>query len=276
VSKKAVNGILSVLLLVVLIVQIYPVVWIFSSSLKSSVEFREKSPFSLPASFNFTNYVEVFKHSRIVDYFANSFLVTAVSVLFIVLLSCMAGFALQKFRFKINRTLLVLFLSGLMIPIQVTLIPLFQIYQSVGLLDTYFSVILPQIGFGLPISIFLFSTFFEHVPNEILEAAVIDGCSIYAAFAKIAAPIALNAAVTVIILNAIFIWNEFIFANTFLNTDALKTLPLGLMDFIGDRGLTNWGMTFAAISISVLPLMLVYFAMNKRIMEGSAAGAVKN
>jgi raffinose/stachyose/melibiose transport system permease protein len=276
VRAKTTGAMTWVVLVVFLMVQVYPIFWIFTSSLKTTIEFREKSPFSLPSSLNFANYVEVLTNSNILKYFINSMYVTAVSIVCIVLLSCMAGFALQKFRFKISKWLLILFLSGLMIPIQVTLIPLFQIYLSVGFLDTYWSVILPQIGFGLPISIYLFATFFEYLPNEILEASIIDGCNIYTAFMRIAVPSSMNAAMTVVILNAIFIWNEFVFANTFLSRDVLKTLPLGLMDFISERGQTNWGMTFAAIAISTLPLMLIYFAMNKRIMEGATAGAVKN
>lgn len=263
-------------LLILLVVQVYPVFWILMSSFKTKVEFRESSPFALPATLDFSNFVKVFTESNIMRYFANSLVVTLISVALIVSLSCIAGFAIQKFRFEINRYVLMLFLAGIMIPLQVTLIPLFQIYSKVGWLNSYISVILPQVGFGLPVSIFLFATYFEHLPDEILEAALIDGCSVYGAFRWVAAPMSLNSAVTVTIISGIYIWNEFIFANTFLSSDKLKTLPLGLMDFISDRGLTDWGMTFAAISISILPLIVVYFILNKRIVEGMAAGAVKN
>lgn len=267
---------LKIVLFMILLCQVYPVLWIIISSFKSQTEFRESSPFALPGEINFQNYISVLTNSNILKYFLNSVIVTLISVTLIVLLSCICGFGLQKLRFRINRLILVVFLSGIMIPVQVTLIPLFQIYNRFGWLDSYISVVLPQVGFGLPIAIYLYSTFFEYLPNEILEASFIDGCNIYSSFIKVASPVSFNSAMTVIIVNAIYIWNEFIFANTFLNQDRLKTLPLGLMDFISERGLTDWGLTFASIAISIFPLIVVYFLLNRRIVEGMAAGAVKS
>lgn len=259
----------------ILLIQIYPILWIFMSSLKSAVEFRENSSYALPETLYFQNYVDLFSNNKMFIYYKNSIIITVAAILLIIVCSSFAGFALKKFRVKYARMILVFFLAGMMIPIQVTLIPLFQIYGNLGMTNTYLSVILPQVGFGLPVAIYLFAQFYEYLPNEVLEASVIDGCSIPKMFTSIVMPLSKNSAITVAVVNTIFVWNDFIFANTFISKEELKPLPLGLMDFIGDRGQTDWGMTFTAIAASVVPLMIFYFILNKKVIEGMAVGAVK-
>ena len=135
---------------------------------------------------------------------------------------------------------------------------------------------MPQIGFALPIAIFLFTAFYEFIPKEMYEAAIVDGCEIRQLFTRIVIPMARNTIVTVTTINAINIWNEFMLANTFVSDTQMKTLPLGLYDYIGEYGYIDWGQTFAAIAISVLPTLFVYSFLNKKIISGMAAGAVKS
>ncbi|WP_286172008.1 carbohydrate ABC transporter permease [Gracilibacillus phocaeensis] len=259
-----------------MIIQVYPIVWIFLSSLKNETEIQNGNPFTLPEDFfNFNNYIQVWETSQIGTYFINSSIVTVITIILIVLLSSSAGFAIEKMKFKSSNLLLLFFLFGIMIPVQATLIPLFTLYNTLGLLNTHISLILPQVGFALPISIYLFVGFYKYIPNEMIEAATIDGCNIYTIFRKIILPLSKNTIVTVVAFNSIFIWNEFVFAHTFINEATMKTLPVGLQDFIGQYGATDWGSTFASMVIATLPVLIIYFILNRSVIEGMALGSTK-
>ena len=172
--------------------------------------------------------------------------------------------------------LMAFFLFGMMVPIFSCLVPMFQIYNRIGLRNTYWALVLPQIGFGLPMCIYLYTGFFKFMPDSLLEAAVIDGATMGTTFRKIVVPMAKNTTMTVLTYNFVFVWNEFTYANTFISSSDMKTLPIGLNDFVGQFGRVDWGSTFAAIVISILPTLIVYFILNRNIIEGMAAGAVKS
>lgn len=258
----------------ILLVQIYPVVWLILSSLKSSIELTSR-PFSLPSTWLFDNYAAVIRDSNIFLYIKNTAIVTVSCIVLIVLLSATIGFALEKMHFKFNAKLLAFFTLGIMIPVQVTLIPLFIMYKNFGLLNSYTALILPQVGFALPLSVLIFTRFYKYVPNEIIEAAVMDGCNIYQVFYRIMLPLTNNTIITVASIQFIFIWNDFIFSNTFTNDSQYKTIAVGLQEFIGAFGATDWGQTFAAISISILPIIAIYLILNKNVMAGMSEGSVK-
>ena len=260
---------------IILAVQIYPIFWIFMTSLKTTDEIQSKSTFALPATFNLQNYVRAIETSNLGLYFKNSILVLFITIVALVLFSSTAAFALEKMKFRINQGILSFFLLGITIPIHVTLIPLFQVYRDTHLLNTYWALIVPQIGFNLPLSIYLFITFYKFIPNTIMEAAAIDGASIWRIFSHIMLPMSKNCIITVVTMNSIFIWNEFVFANTFISDSNLKTIPIGLFDYIGAKGMVDWGATFSAISIFLLPVLIVYFLLNKGIIAGMTTGAVK-
>jgi len=180
----------------------------------------------------------------------------------------------------INSTLSVfswgfVFLMGIVVPVQIALVPLFIDYSNIGLLDTHLSIIIPLAGFALPMSLFLFMSFFSYVPREVYEAASIDGAGPYRIFARITLPMSLNTVITVVMVNAIFIWNEFVFANTFVLTEDFKTIPLGLQNYIGNMGKTDWTATFSAVAITVTPLLLVFLALNKAMIYGLESGSTK-
>ena len=261
---KIIKIIQYVIALALVVIQAFPLIWIFVTSFKNIDEFRSSNPFSLPKTFSLTNYMKIFDKGDILVYFKNSVLITGISVIFIVLLSSTAAFAISKFQFKICKIASGYFMLGIMIPIQVALVPLFQIYTKMHLTNSYLSLILPQIGFALPIAIFLFTAFYEFIPKEMYEAAIVDGCEIRQLFTRIVIPMARNTIVTVTTINAINIWNEFMLANTFVSDTQMKTLPLGLYDYIGEYGYIDWGQTFAAIAISVLPTLFVYSFLNKK------------
>jgi raffinose/stachyose/melibiose transport system permease protein len=136
--------------------------------------------------------------------------------------------------------------GGIIVPVQIALVPLFIDYSKINMLDTYQSMIIPLAGFSLPISIYLFSSFFGFIPRETYEAASMDGAGPYRIFGQITLLLSVNTIVTVVMVNSIFIWNDFIFANTLVLSEELKTIPLGLMNYIGAMGKTDWTATFAA------------------------------
>ena len=260
---------------VILIVQSYPIFWIFMTSFKTSDEIRSKSTFALPESLNIDNYIRAIETSNLGLYLKNSLIVLIITITCLVLFSSTAAFAIEKMQFKINKAVLSFFLIGITIPIHVTLIPLFQIYRATGLLNTYWALIVPQIGFNLPLSIYLFVSFYKFIPNAIMEAAAIDGASVWKIFFSIVLPMSKNSIITVITMNTIFVWTEFVFANTFISRSELKTIPIGLFDYIGAKGMVDWGATFSAISIFLIPVLIIYFILNKGIIAGMTTGAVK-
>jgi raffinose/stachyose/melibiose transport system permease protein len=229
----------------------------------------------LPSSITLDNFARAFEMANLGRFTLNSFIVTGASSVFIVILGMMGAYALQVLRFKGSRIVLGVFLLGIIVPVQVALVPLFISYSRVGLLNSYQSMIIPLVGFALPISIYLFSSFYQYIPREIYDAASIDGAGPYRIFFGITMPLSVNTVITVTFVNAIFIWNDFIFANTFVLDDNMKTIPLGLQNFIGEMGSVDWTATFAAVCFEVTPLLLVFLVLNRVIVYGLESGATK-
>ena len=205
----------------------------------------------------------------------NSLKITGISLILIVALSATAGFAISKFNIRFNRGIYAFFTFGIMVPVQITLIPLFIFYSKMGVLNTSFSMILPQVGFALPLSVMMFVSFYSFVPNELIEASIVDGCSSYRIFGQIVFPLARNTVITIASMYSILIWNDFIFANTFISDSKAKTVAMGLKDYVGAFGNVDWGSTFAAIVITILPPLVIYFLLNKWVTAGMTMGATK-
>ena len=252
-----------------LIIQGYPVIWLIVAGFRPNIELLTE-PFSFPKSFTLENFIRIFTESNIITYIKNSAIISVVSLVFIVLISSMASFAIAKMKFTGRKKIYRYFLIGLTIPYAVTLIPLFTMFAKIGLINTRISVILPLLAFQLPVSIMLF------IPDEIIEAAVIDGASIYGIYTKVIIPLSLNTIMTVLAMNFITVWNDYTFSLVFINSTELKTISIGLADFIGPRGLKDWGATYAAIAMSVFPTLVIYFSLNKRMTAGMTLGAVKS
>lgn len=273
-KKKIGKLIFSLVILFFLIIQLYPIVWLFMASIKPTVELSS-TPFALPHNPTMDNFVKVLSDGKIGLYMWNSIKVTGISLLLIIALSATAGFALAKFKFRVTKKVYAFFTFGIMVPVQITLIPLFIFYSKLGILNTSFSLVLPQVGFALPLSVMMFYSFYSFLPNELLEAAIVDGCNTYRIFSKIVFPLARNTVITIASMYSILIWNDFIFANTFISESAAKTVAMGLKDYVGAFGNVDWGSTFAAIAITILPPMLIYFALNRWVTAGMTMGATK-
>ncbi len=274
-QKRLFSIIGKVLIVVFLIIEIYPIFWILVSSLKSTQEFNLTASYSLPRTLVFDNYIEAWNRGKMNIYFKNSAIVVFVSLFFIVILSVTSAFALTKMKWKLRNLTLNIFLSGIMVPTAVVLIPLYTMYNLSGLINTRLSLIITYIAFGLPLSIFLLKGYMTALQDEILEAAVIDGASIYQILYRIVFPLMKTGIVTVSVIQFMFLWNDLMFTMTFISDTSLKTVQTGLLYFSDQYGNRDWGAIFASIAIAVMPTLIIYVALNKMVIEGMSSGAVK-
>ncbi|MCK4418879.1 carbohydrate ABC transporter permease [Candidatus Aerophobetes bacterium] len=261
-----------VIVLIMVGLMTYPLIWMIYSSLKTDREIY-LFPFSLPHKMQLGNWVQAWKLGNLGRYFINSVFITSISVFLVALLSSMAGYAFARLTFKGRDFLFYTFLLGLILPAQILIIPLFTFFDKIGILNTYFALILPYIAWGLPLSIYIFKSFFLTLPEDIADAAKIDGCSLFGLYWRIMLPLIRPALVTIAILQSIGIWNEFLLALLFIYDDELKTIPVGLLAFYGYHNV-NYKLVFSALSITTIPIIIVYFIFEKQIVSGLTTGAL--
>jgi len=257
-----------------LVVVLYPLLWMLLSSFKTNAEFSLEPFWSLPSALHWQNYVDAWT-SGMSTYFLNSVLAVFPSLALILLISVAAGFALEVMLWRGRNTILLIFLAGIMVPLQMVLLPLFTIYFQAGLIDTRWALILTYTAFGLPLSVFLMAGFFKAVPRAVIEAAVLDGANIYQIFYRVALPMVANGLVTIALVQFFFLWNDLLFSLTFISSDSNRTIQTGLLNFTGEHGSVDWGPTFAAISLAVIPTLLLYVVLNQKVIKGLTAGSVK-
>jgi raffinose/stachyose/melibiose transport system permease protein len=265
------------LLTVVLLVfiELVPLVWLMLSSLKQESEFSANAVWALPDGVYWQNYITAWTTGNMGIYFRNSIIATFPSLALILALSVAAGFGLEVMRWRGRHAMLLLFLAGIMIPLQMVLLPLFTIYFRTGLVNNLLSLIITYTAFGLPLSIFLMAGYFRAVPREIIEAAAIDGASIFRTFWQVCLPIVRNAILTVGLVQFFFIWNDLLLSLTFISDNDLRTVQTGLLNFVGQYGQVRWGPTFASICMAVFPTLAIYLVLNQKVMKGLSAGSVK-
>jgi len=256
------------------VTQLYPLIWLLLYSLKTNSEIMSGQFFALPKSLQWNNYTEAFTSGNYMKYIGNSVIVTATTLILTIVFSGMVSYAITRFRWKYGSIVLLIFMIGIMIPIQSTLLPLMIIFKNMHILNTHLSIIIPYVAFSIPIAVFILSGFLRGIPHEIEESAMIDGASIYRTFFSIILPITVPPIMTVTILTFISIWNEYIIAATFLSSDSLKTLPFGLNSFVGQYT-ANYGAIGAFLVLGALPVIIVYFILSDKITKGMVAGAVK-
>lgn len=259
---------------------VFPMAWVAYSSLKSDAAiFRDT--FAVPAfgALHTENYVQAWHEAQFGSYFLNSVLVTASSVGLIVLLGAMAAYALARFYHPLGRAVFWLFLAGLMIPAQLAVVPLFFELRDIGLLNTRAGLVLVYTANGLPFAIFILAGFFRSLPRTLYEAATIDGCGEWSAFWRVLLPLARPGLVTVAIFQFIGVWKEYFFAFMLVSGDvdgSARTLPLGLANLsITAQYRANYGMLFAGIVLVTLPIFAIYLLLQRQIVKGVAAGAIK-
>lgn len=249
-----------------------PFFFMVNTSLKSQFEFLQ-SPWSIPTSLYLDNFISIFQ-SSFATYFVNSIIISLTSVILVVIFASLVSYPLARIKFKLSQPVYLLFLVGMMIPVHSTLIPIFVLTQKIGLYNNLWGLLGPYIAFALPVSIVIFVQFMKEIPNELVEAARIDGAGHFGIFWRVLFPLLTPAVSTVFIYNFIHTWNEFIFALVLVQSDKSMTLPLGLREFYGEFSVDIPAM-MAALTLASLPLLLVYFVAQRRVVEGLAAGSVK-
>lgn len=260
-------------LIVLAIVYITPLIWVVSVSIKSRAEVF-KSPFALPESIQWDNYAVAWNAGHLGQASLNSIIVCVVTLLVSMILGAMVAFAIGRMKWKMSDAVMAYFMLGMMIPVHCILIPLFTSFSKRGLTDSLIGIMLPYITFALPTVIFVLSGFFRTMPNEMFEAACIDGCSIYGCFFRIALPLAKTGFAVTCMMTFVNTWNELLLAMVFISEPLKKTLPVQLTAFVGPYS-TNYTQMFAAIVIAVMPSIIVYSMFSNQIVEGLTSGAVK-
>lgn len=270
-SERIVTALLVILLLLIVV---YPLIWLLLSSVKAPAEFSANPVYALPETFHWQNYVDAWNDGMSI-YFRNSVLATFPSLFLTLALGVSAAFGIEIMNWKLNNTVLLIFLTGILIPVQMVLLPLYTAYNRLELLNNLWGLILTYTTFGLPLTVFLMAGYFKAVPREVLEAAIMDGATIYQVFFRVALPMVMNAIITVALVQFLFIWNDLIFSLTFISDTELRTIQTGLLNFVGRFGQREWGPTFASVSMTIIPLLLLYLLLNRYVMKGLTAGSVK-
>jgi len=261
------------LLGVTTVVMLYPVFIMVLSAFKTTGEIYA-SPFALPAAWSLQNVATIWRETRFLTYLGNSILVTVTSIAVMLTAGTLAAYALARYTFRGNEAIYLFFLSGLMVPLKLAIIPLFIELKALDLLDSRLGLILVYAAMGLPSTVFIMTGFLKTVPAELEEAARIDGANEARILARIMLPLSRPALVIAGIHNAVPIWNDFFFPLVLIQSDHAKTLPQGLTVFMGEFS-TDWGVLFAGLTLSALPLTLVYVLLSRQFIAGLTSGAVK-
>lgn len=276
VAERAIRRTLvAVLIVLLLFIELYPLFWILTSSLKTQNEFLTQPLWTIPSHLNFQNYVNAWHTANIGHNAINSVLVTVPSVLLLLALGSAAAFALEVMVFKGRNGVLLFIVGGIMAPVQIILLPLFNIYFKLGLTNSLWPLIITYVGHGLPLTVFLLATYFRNVPRELFEAATVDGASIFRSFWSVGLPLLRGGIFTVALLQFFSIWNDLLIALTFNTKPSLSTVQVGLFNFNGEYGEINFGPLFAAVSTTIFATLIVYLLINQQVMKGLTAGSLK-
>ncbi len=262
-----------IVLITLLIIFIYPLIWVLFNSFKTTPQFFENQ-WNFPIPFNLENIIKAWTKGNIGKYMINSIFVTTITLGGLIFIATLTGFAFAKLKFRFRNQLFFLILAGLMFPAQVILIPLFMVLADLGLINTYPGLILTYMALNLPFATFLLRSFFLSVPNEIMEAAKIDGCNNFQVLWKVLFPIIRPGISVLIIFAGINIWNEFLFAMIFLQSPDKKTLPAGLIQFTSSYAVDFPGL-FSALLITITPIIIIIIIFQNYIIKGLTAGSLK-
>jgi raffinose/stachyose/melibiose transport system permease protein len=262
-----------VVLVAFALIFLIPVVWIWSSALKSSIEIS-RDPFGLPSDFMWSNLKKAWTVGGFDRYIGNTLIYCAAIVGGVVLFSCMAGYALALLPLPGRGVVLTLFLLGLMVPFQSVMIPIYYLLRDLHLLETYWAFIVPGIALRLPFGIFLMRGFFRGLPSDLADAARLDGANEWKVFTQVMLPLSVPGLSTLVVFQFINTWNQFLMPLIFVQRDELRPVALGTMFFFG-RFTADRGMIAAGVTLSMIPMVILYLLLQRRFIEGITAGAMK-
>ena len=270
-TKKVCKKIILYMLLIALaILWIVPMFTLLATAVKSKADFYTGvSLFEFPENPAWGNFVNAFKKGKLFMYMKNDLIVSGLKVPLGIFIEALAAFALTRLKMRHRTGVFVFFLVGMMLPLQTALVPINVIYSKLGLLNTYFGLFYVYIGFGISFGILILRGFFRGIPREMDEAAYIDGCSKWQLFYRIILPVAKPAVATLVITDFLATWNEYLLGSVIINDNTMKTVPVGLMTFVGEHG-TDYGYLCAGVLISLIPVLTVYLIFQRYFVEGMA------
>lgn len=260
------------LLIIGTIIFVLPFYWMLITSFKTPQEAVRFPPTWFPHKFLFSNYIEAFKIAPFVRYFINTIIITIFTVIGVLITSILAGFSFAFYEFKTKELFFLLFLSVMMVPMPVYIVPGYLILARFGWLDTYLALIVPWIVNIF--AIFMLRQHFKTIPKALLEAAIIDGCSVFGFLWKIAIPLVKPAIITIVIFDILSSWNSFIWPLVMTNSDKLRPVQVGLAYFMQEES-TNYTLLSAASTIVVIPVIIIFFFFQRRIMESYMRSGIK-
>ncbi|MBQ6213927.1 MAG: carbohydrate ABC transporter permease [Oscillospiraceae bacterium] len=273
-TNKSTKIISYVGLILWMLVNLFPVYWMFTFSLKNNEEIFGKNVAGLPQHWLWSNYTEAMKTGHMGRYFLNSGIVAVATILITLAVALLATFALTRMIWKRRKTMNKFFMLGLTIPIHASIVPIYVTLSRLHLLNTRWALIIPYAAFSLAMAILVCTGFMNEIPRELDESACIDGCNVWGIFFRIIVPLMKPAVATVGIYTFLQCWNELMFANIFISKSALKTLPVGIQALSGQYT-TAWGPIGAALVIATFPTLFMYIFLSRRIQESFIAGAIK-
>jgi ABC-type glycerol-3-phosphate transport system permease component len=270
-----------IIIIITLVVIVVPIIYIFSLSIRTKATVYQDFLFLIPKAVTFQNYIDAIDYAKshldvsFLQMFRNSIIATFSSITVAIIVAALASFSFSNYKFRGKEFTFTAIIASFVIPAQVLLIPLFFILRKVGIINTYLAVIIPYIGFLVPIATLILRSFFEQIPKEIKESAKIDGASDFRIFMQIVLPLSKPAVASCIILLFLETWNEFIFALVFLQNPKFQTIPVAIAKIAGGKYIVPIGTYSAAIMITIIPVLIIFIIFQKWFIAGMTMGAVK-
>lgn len=264
------------ILVVWAIIVIFPMLWLVYSTFKTDQEIFF-NPWSMPADLQWINFQRAWVSAHIGEYFFNSLLIVIPGLILTLFLSSMTAYVLARFPFPLNRFFFYMFLSGMLFPVFLALVPLFFLVRSLDMLNTYHGLVLVYIAYSLPFSVFFLTGFFKTLPSELHEAAIIDGANQYQVFFRVMLPLAQAGLLSIGIFNFLGMWNQYILPLVLMSDPSRYVLTQGLAYMLHQQYYMNdWSGLFAAVTIIMVPTLLVYVIFQGQIQKGITVGALKS
>lgn len=286
-SAKLVKAFTYLALIFLAVCIVVPVAWVFMASFKENIEFYGQSPWTLPKGLFFQNFIDAFNKANMGTYMLNSAIVTVLALAFLLVLALPAAYVLARYRFKGSKFLSVLFMAGLFINVNYIVVPIFlmfvdgdtflrSVHLAPFLLNNRVVLALVYASTSLPFTIFLLTGFFATIPKDYEEAAFVDGSGYYNTMIKIMMPMAKPSIITIVLFNFLSFWNEYILSMTLMTKDKFKTLPVGLMNLnSAQKAASNFGQLYAGLVMVMLPTLILYMLVQKKLTEGMSLGGLK-
>jgi len=272
-QKLIANIIKTIVVCGLLVLYIVPFIFVVVNSFKESKDVTA-NPLALPANFSFDNYVEAFKVMNYSNAFMNTLIITLVSVAIIIICASMTAYIMVRKKWKITKYLFFIMVISMIIPFQAIMIPLVKIYGSIGMLNSKWALMYMYLGFGVSLAVFMYHGFIKSIPMELEEAAMIDGATRFQTFWKIVFPLMKPTTMTIVTLDVLWIWNDFLLPSLVLVSSDERTLQLSTYYFSGTYSV-NYGLSMAGLMLSILPVLIIYLFLQKGIIGGVLQGSIK-